>query len=195
MPREAAVATPIEEGCVDKLAELFPNSCSIRIPVRLVTRSNGRRRLQEKTVLEFATANEILFASALPLEFEDHIRVTSSDRSLDARATVVAVAITVEVKLSPRDSRERSRIGSSNREPDLVDYHYEPVGRCRSFHQYKRNPGQKIERRIGRSMGRGAAGVSDLRRAGFAIQAWRPLRIPRAKCHRRAPRAAPSTGT
>jgi hypothetical protein len=91
MPREAAVATPIEESCVDKLAELFPNSCSIRIPVRLVTRSNGRRRLQEKTVLEFGTANEILFASALPLEFEDHIRVVSSDRSLEARATVVAV--------------------------------------------------------------------------------------------------------
>ena len=36
----------------------------------------------------------------------------------------------MEVKLSPRDSRERSRIGSSNREPDLVDYHYEPVGRA-----------------------------------------------------------------
>jgi len=91
MPREAAVATPIDESCVDKLAELFPSSCSIRIPVRLVTHTNGRRRLQEKTVLEFATANEILFASVLPLEFEDHIRVVSSDRSLDARATVVAV--------------------------------------------------------------------------------------------------------
>ena len=91
MPPEAALATLIEESCVEKLAELFPRASSIRIPVRLVARSEGRRRLQEKTTLEFGTANEVLFASNLPLEFEDHIHIVSSDRSLDARATVVAV--------------------------------------------------------------------------------------------------------
>jgi hypothetical protein len=91
MPPEAALATLIEEDCVEKLAELFPEALSIRISVRLVTRSQGRPRLQEKTTLEFGTADEVLFASSLPLEFEDHIRIVSSDRSFDARATVVAV--------------------------------------------------------------------------------------------------------
>ena len=91
MPRQAAVAAHIEENCVDKLAELFVDAHSIHIPVRLVTVSNGRRRLQEKTVLEFGTANEVLFSSTLPLEFEDHIRLVSADRSFDVRATVIAV--------------------------------------------------------------------------------------------------------
>lgn len=91
MASQAAVATPVQETCADKLAELFPKACSIHIPVRLATVSNGRRRLQEKTVLEFATPNEVLFSSTLPLEFEDHIRLVSADRSLDTRATVVAV--------------------------------------------------------------------------------------------------------
>ncbi len=53
--------------------------------------STGRRRLREQTVIEFGTAHEVLFGSSLPLEFEDSIRLVTSDRSLDARATVVAV--------------------------------------------------------------------------------------------------------
>jgi hypothetical protein len=33
----------------------------------------------------------MIFASSLPLEFEDRVRVSNSDGSFDARATVVAV--------------------------------------------------------------------------------------------------------
>ena len=51
----------------------------------------GRQSLQEKTVIEFGTSQEVLFASTLPLEFEDRVRVVNSDGSLDARAKVVAV--------------------------------------------------------------------------------------------------------
>ena len=42
-------------------------------------------------MIEFGTAHEVLFASSLPLEFEDQVRLVNSDGSLDARATVVAV--------------------------------------------------------------------------------------------------------
>jgi hypothetical protein len=49
------------------------------------------RPLQEQTVIEFGTANEVLFSSGLPLEFEDGVRVVNSDGSLDANAVVVAV--------------------------------------------------------------------------------------------------------
>lgn len=92
MPRESAIATiATGETCVEKLARLFPSATAVRIPVRVTTVSAGRRRLQEETVIEFGTAREVLFASALPLEFEDRLRVANSDGSLDARATVVAV--------------------------------------------------------------------------------------------------------
>ncbi|MGH9562810.1 MAG: hypothetical protein ACRD3S_15265 [Terracidiphilus sp.] len=47
--------------------------------------------MQEQTVIEFGTAKEVLFASNLPLEFEDRVRLVNSDGTLDAKATVVAV--------------------------------------------------------------------------------------------------------
>jgi hypothetical protein len=86
-------AAPVlaEPTCVEKLAELFPTALPVRIPVRVTTVSAGRRRLQEQTVIEFGTPQEVVFASTLPLEFEDRVRLLNSDSSLDARATVVAV--------------------------------------------------------------------------------------------------------
>ena len=80
-----------EPTCVEKLAELFPTASRVRLPVRVTAMSAGRRRLHEQTVIEFGTPQEVLFSSALPLEFEDRLRLENSDGSLDARATVVAV--------------------------------------------------------------------------------------------------------
>jgi hypothetical protein len=77
--------------CVEKLAQLFPSASPVRLPVRVMTIGAGRQSLQEKTVIEFGTSQEVLFASTLPLEFEDRVRVVNSDGSLDARAKVVAV--------------------------------------------------------------------------------------------------------
>ena len=92
MSREAVVTSvQVRQTSVEKLAQLFPNASPVRIPVRIVTSGAGRRRLQELTVIEFGTAHEVLFASTLPLEFEDRVRLVNSDGSLDARATVVAV--------------------------------------------------------------------------------------------------------
>jgi hypothetical protein len=89
---EAGVASlEAEQTCVKKLAELFPSASPVRIPVRVITLGTGRRRLQEQTIIEFGTAKEVLFSSALPLEFEDHVRLLNSDGSLDTKATVVAV--------------------------------------------------------------------------------------------------------
>ncbi|MGA8223790.1 MAG: hypothetical protein WB780_19230 [Candidatus Acidiferrales bacterium] len=92
MATEAEITSvSADETCVVKLAHLFPSASPVRIPVRVITLGNGRRRLQEQTVIEFGTAHEVLFASTLPLEFEDSVRLLNSDGSLDARATVVAV--------------------------------------------------------------------------------------------------------
>ncbi|MGH9744977.1 MAG: hypothetical protein ACRD59_02555 [Candidatus Acidiferrales bacterium] len=92
MSREAAVESiAAVQTCVEKLAQLFPSVSPMRLPVRVVALGSGQRRLEEQTVIEFGTAHEVLFASTLPLEFEDRVRVLNSDGSLDARATVVAV--------------------------------------------------------------------------------------------------------
>lgn len=47
--------------------------------------------MREDTVIEFGTAREVLFASKLPLEFEDRVRLVNCDGSLDVKATIVAV--------------------------------------------------------------------------------------------------------
>jgi hypothetical protein len=80
-----------EQTCVEKLSRLFPNALPVRIPVRVEPLPSGRRQLQEQTMIEFGTAREVLFASTLPLESEDRVRLVNSDGSFDARAKVVAV--------------------------------------------------------------------------------------------------------
>lgn len=80
-----------DETCVQKLAHLFPSASAVRLPVRVVKVGSGKKRMHEETIIEFGTPTEVLFASSLPLEFEDRIRVVNSDGSLDAQATVVAV--------------------------------------------------------------------------------------------------------
>lgn len=84
-------AARADQTCVEKLSRLFPNALAVRIPVRVEPLPGTRGRLHEQTVIEFGTAREVLFASSLPLEFEDRLRLVNSDGTLDARATVVAV--------------------------------------------------------------------------------------------------------
>jgi hypothetical protein len=79
------------QTCVEKLAQLFPSASPLRLPVHVMAMETSGQSLQEKTVIEFGTSREVLFASTLPLEFEDRVRVVNSDGSLDARAKVVAV--------------------------------------------------------------------------------------------------------
>jgi hypothetical protein len=89
---EAAVE-PIAaaQTCVEKLARLFPNASPVRLPVQVIALGSGQKHLEESTVIEFGTAHEVLFASTLPLEFEDRVRILNSDGSLDAGARVVAL--------------------------------------------------------------------------------------------------------
>lgn len=84
-------ATARGESCIEKLAHLFPSASPVRIPVCITAMGARRRKLQEHTTIEFGTAQEVLFASTLPLEFEDRVRLANSDGSFDAHATVIAV--------------------------------------------------------------------------------------------------------
>lgn len=91
MTRRTVTEAPADgETCIEKLAQLFPSASPVRIPV-CVTALGAHRRLQEQTTIEFGTAQEVLFASTLPIEFEDRLRLANADGSLDAQATVIAV--------------------------------------------------------------------------------------------------------
>jgi len=80
-----------KESSTSKLAKFFPNATPVRIPVRLTRLTGGEQALSESTTIEFGTSSEVLFASALPLEFADQVRLQNSDGTLDAKASVVAM--------------------------------------------------------------------------------------------------------
>lgn len=92
MSNEATVASgSASESSVAQLARFFPDVTPVRIPVKVTGVDPGGCTYSESTVIEFGTPNEVLFASELPLEFEDKLRLENADGSLQAEASVVAV--------------------------------------------------------------------------------------------------------
>jgi hypothetical protein len=99
VPKAAtARARSSSESSTSKLAKFFPEATPVRIPVRLTRIAGGADNPSESTVLEYATAREVLFASSLPLEFADMLRLQNSDGTLDTEACVVAVQYNGERK-------------------------------------------------------------------------------------------------
>jgi hypothetical protein len=113
-----ATARALEQEIVGRLAKFFPEATPVRIPIKLSRASingngngngnghgNGDSNIQDasdhnkneenvflqETVIEFGTANEVLFVVNRPLEFADRVLVESSDGMLHAEASVVAV--------------------------------------------------------------------------------------------------------
>ena len=77
--------------CVAELARLFPGAVPVRIPVRVSKGDPAKIMPVEQTVIEFGTPAEVLFVSGLPLDFEDVVRVRTSDGSLNVSAKIVAM--------------------------------------------------------------------------------------------------------
>jgi len=90
LPQQATARTRTTESSTAKLAKFFPEATPVRIPIHL-TRIGQSTAFSESTVIEFGTRQEVLFASTLPMEFGDKLRVQNSDGTLDAEACVVAV--------------------------------------------------------------------------------------------------------
>ena len=84
---ELAAATE----CVAELAKLFPGAVPVRVLVKLSKGDSANGSCAEQTLIEFGTREEILFVSGLPLEFDDTVRVRSTDGTLDSNAIIVAM--------------------------------------------------------------------------------------------------------
>jgi hypothetical protein len=80
---ELVSATPLR-----RLAKFFSYAVPLHLAVRVVRPDRGS---EEKAVIEFGTAREVLFTSSQPIEFAEKVRVRNADGTLDAEASIVAV--------------------------------------------------------------------------------------------------------
>ena len=80
-----------QERFVGRLAQFFPGAAPVRVPVQVTGGDIGGVSLTENTVIEYGTAQEVLFASSLPLEFADRLRLRNADGSLESDVYVVAL--------------------------------------------------------------------------------------------------------
>ena len=72
------------------LARAFPCVVPVRVPVSVAGTEATGRAFSERTWLEFASPAEVLFASVLPLQLGDKLRVTRTDGAWEAQVSVVA---------------------------------------------------------------------------------------------------------
>ena len=91
MSKPATSTIGSRDSSTTRLAKFFPQATPVRIPIRLTRIGDAMTAFSESTVIEFGTPHEVLFASTLPLEFADRLRLRNSDGSLDTEACVVAV--------------------------------------------------------------------------------------------------------
>lgn len=77
--------------CVSQLVKFFPGAVPVGIPVLICKGGSNDGRSDEQTMIDFGTAEEVLFVSALPLDFEDIVRLRTADGTLDITAKIVAM--------------------------------------------------------------------------------------------------------
>jgi hypothetical protein len=78
---------------VAELAKFFPGAVPVRIPVCVSKTNAPSTGPAEQTVIEFGTAEEILFVSSLSLDFDDTVRVCNADGSLNTVAKIIAMRL------------------------------------------------------------------------------------------------------
>ncbi|MGH9575935.1 MAG: hypothetical protein ACRD3R_00755, partial [Terriglobales bacterium] len=74
-----------------KLAEYFPEARPVSVPVRLRISGVAGISFSHETQIEFCTSREVLFAAAVPLEFQERILLESACGSYTADASVAAI--------------------------------------------------------------------------------------------------------
>ena len=108
-PEQAPVAEQAQK-CTEHLARFFPDAQAVRIAVEVAIFRGARLQLREATTLEFATPDQAIFPSTLPLEFDDRVRLTRGSDGSASEATVIAVqyhdgrkAVAVRFVAGPHD--------------------------------------------------------------------------------------------
>ena len=100
---ESGTSRSQSSPCAGRLAEFFPAAVPVRIPVQVIKidcSENNSSAIEsrmasaaEQTVIEFGTPGEVIFASGLPLDFEDTVRMKNFDGSFDVSAEIIAMQL------------------------------------------------------------------------------------------------------
>jgi hypothetical protein len=77
--------------CVAQLAQFFPDVQPVQVRADLLSLKHGASKLREKVLVEFASRENAIFSSTLPLEFSDRVRLQHAQENKFADAIVVAV--------------------------------------------------------------------------------------------------------
>jgi|SRR6185312_6595478 len=77
-------------GSLERLMQFFPQGSRVRIPVGV---SRAFSPEPTNTVIEYGTAREVIFRFPLPLEFGEHVRLTSRDGLLNTEAEILAIQL------------------------------------------------------------------------------------------------------
>ena len=89
--------TEADESCAGRLARFFPGAVPARIPIQVTAVRPGRTRLSETTVVEYNAGEHIIFLCALPLEFDDRVRIErAGDAAGGSRGAAEAAVAAVQ---------------------------------------------------------------------------------------------------
>jgi len=77
----------------------------VRIPVQVTSLRGGASQLREATVIEFGGVEHAIFLSALPLEFDDRVRLEAVQEGRRAEATDDGT-----MRVSPPENFHRVRV-------------------------------------------------------------------------------------
>jgi len=79
------------ESCAEQLARFFRAIEPVSIPVHVSATRPGNGQLHEKALVEFCGREHAIFRSALPVEYDDDVRLTAQGSRKQLSARVVAV--------------------------------------------------------------------------------------------------------
>ena len=80
-----------ERECTEQLARFFPKLPAVRIPVQVVSRRSGQRKVLEATQVEYGTREYAIFLTRLALEFHDRVQLVRDGGGHPAEAAVIAL--------------------------------------------------------------------------------------------------------
>lgn len=89
--RRTALLADTESGCANQLARFFPEAESVQVPAILKPWRDGSGKVRETVMVEFASAENAIFASTLLLEFDDLVWLEDPGGRWQSEAMVVAV--------------------------------------------------------------------------------------------------------
>lgn len=90
-PTRTILVTAGPSVCAEQLARFFPEAQRVQATAEIRPVRHGWGQVKERVVVEYASAQQAIFRTQLPLEFGDRVRLERAGEAGEYEATVVAV--------------------------------------------------------------------------------------------------------